>query len=382
MRGKFCSLVVNVICFLCSHSVMKKKLSSQTRNSITSRKTELKWEGSGAGMLSFDEQKFLVAAMAYVSGILANEARCLRCQTVTARDDTFLDLSLDIDQNNSITSCLKNFSSTEMLNVEDKIFCDKWQVEGARSALSDVILQGSEGVDRLTRMDNSELMLVILVIMDNILWRDLLCSSQWKHLMLDCGLCAVDREAARARGDTKYGQSAEWDYLIIDNVPSQREIIGTPARAKPVRVRKPAHWGNRNGPLSSAQLQEMRNTFWQNAPQAGGRQEIWDALRAAAEGDLRNAEKIIRDNKISLGNLDMTVCYDESGTSYNLPLYVLSSKYAICFRHLFRALWAFLSKKSGKRKRPRKGGNMSLWASRLQKRLLKKRLYIIIALAL
>lgn len=58
-------------------------------------------------------------------GILTNETRCLRCETVTARDETFLDLSVDIEQNSSITSCLKNFSSTETLNAEDKFFCDK-----------------------------------------------------------------------------------------------------------------------------------------------------------------------------------------------------------------------------------------------------------------
>ncbi|KAH7683492.1 Ubiquitinyl hydrolase 1 protein [Dioscorea alata] len=58
-------------------------------------------------------------------GILTNETRCLRCETITAREETFFDLSLDIEQNSSITSCLKNFSSTETLNAEDKFFCDK-----------------------------------------------------------------------------------------------------------------------------------------------------------------------------------------------------------------------------------------------------------------
>ncbi|XP_008794513.3 ubiquitin carboxyl-terminal hydrolase 4-like [Phoenix dactylifera] len=58
-------------------------------------------------------------------GILTNETRCLQCETVTARDETFFDLSLDIEPNSSITSCLKNFSSTETLNAEDKFFCDK-----------------------------------------------------------------------------------------------------------------------------------------------------------------------------------------------------------------------------------------------------------------
>jgi hypothetical protein len=61
----------------------------------------------------------------YTQGILTNETRCLQCETVTARDETFFDLSLDIEQNSSITSCLKNFSSTETLNAEDKFFCDK-----------------------------------------------------------------------------------------------------------------------------------------------------------------------------------------------------------------------------------------------------------------
>ncbi|CAD6260682.1 unnamed protein product [Miscanthus lutarioriparius] len=58
-------------------------------------------------------------------GILTNETRCLRCETVTARDETFLDLSVDIEQNSFITSCLKNLCSTETLNAEDKFFCDK-----------------------------------------------------------------------------------------------------------------------------------------------------------------------------------------------------------------------------------------------------------------
>ncbi|KAL5219305.1 hypothetical protein ABZP36_019989 [Zizania latifolia] len=58
-------------------------------------------------------------------GILTNQTRCLRCETVTDRDETFFDLSLDIEQNSSITSCLKNFSSTETLHAEDKFFCDK-----------------------------------------------------------------------------------------------------------------------------------------------------------------------------------------------------------------------------------------------------------------
>lgn len=38
-----------------------------------------------------------------------NETRCLHCETVTSREEVFMDLSLEIDQNTSVTSCLRNF---------------------------------------------------------------------------------------------------------------------------------------------------------------------------------------------------------------------------------------------------------------------------------
>mmetsp|Transcript_26131 Transcript_26131/g.62160 ORF Transcript_26131/g.62160 Transcript_26131/m.62160 type:complete len:352 (-) Transcript_26131:103-1158(-) len=57
-------------------------------------------------------------------GKLVNETRCMMCETVTSREEDFLDLSLDIEQNSSLTSCFRNFSSTETLGQEDKFFCD------------------------------------------------------------------------------------------------------------------------------------------------------------------------------------------------------------------------------------------------------------------
>ncbi|GLC37566.1 Ubiquitin carboxyl-terminal hydrolase 3 [Pleodorina starrii] len=57
-------------------------------------------------------------------GKLVNETRCLHCETVTCREEVFMDLSLEIDQNTSLTSCLRNFSSMEMLDRDDKFFCD------------------------------------------------------------------------------------------------------------------------------------------------------------------------------------------------------------------------------------------------------------------
>jgi ubiquitin C-terminal hydrolase len=58
-------------------------------------------------------------------GQLTNETKCLTCETITSRDEPFMDLSVDIEQHNSITSCLRNFSSSETLCSKNKFFCDK-----------------------------------------------------------------------------------------------------------------------------------------------------------------------------------------------------------------------------------------------------------------
>lgn len=57
-------------------------------------------------------------------GQLSNEVRCLCCETVTRRVESFFDLSVDVEQNSSLTSCLRSFSSTELLEKQDKFFCD------------------------------------------------------------------------------------------------------------------------------------------------------------------------------------------------------------------------------------------------------------------
>ncbi|GAA6004829.1 uncharacterized protein JCM10292_002532 [Rhodotorula paludigena] len=58
-------------------------------------------------------------------GVLTNETRCLTCETVTSRDEAFLDLSIDIEQNTSVTACLRQFSASEMLCQRNKFSCDK-----------------------------------------------------------------------------------------------------------------------------------------------------------------------------------------------------------------------------------------------------------------
>ncbi|KIW07584.1 hypothetical protein, variant [Verruconis gallopava] len=58
-------------------------------------------------------------------GTLTSETRCLTCENVSQRDEVFLDLSVDLENHNSVTSCLRRFSEEEMLCERNKFHCDK-----------------------------------------------------------------------------------------------------------------------------------------------------------------------------------------------------------------------------------------------------------------
>ena len=57
-------------------------------------------------------------------GLLTSETRCLTCENISQRDEAFLDLSVDLDQHSSVTSCLRKFSEEEMLCERNKFHCD------------------------------------------------------------------------------------------------------------------------------------------------------------------------------------------------------------------------------------------------------------------
>jgi ubiquitin carboxyl-terminal hydrolase 9/13 len=57
-------------------------------------------------------------------GTLTSETRCLTCENVSQRDEAFLDLSVDLEQHSSVTSCLRKFSEEEMLCERNKFHCD------------------------------------------------------------------------------------------------------------------------------------------------------------------------------------------------------------------------------------------------------------------
>ncbi|TWU78418.1 hypothetical protein ED733_008808 [Metarhizium rileyi] len=57
-------------------------------------------------------------------GVLTSETRCMTCETASQRDETFLDLSIDLEEHASVTSCLRKFSAEEMLCQRNKFHCD------------------------------------------------------------------------------------------------------------------------------------------------------------------------------------------------------------------------------------------------------------------
>ncbi|KAK9153090.1 hypothetical protein Sjap_000570 [Stephania japonica] len=89
------------------------------------------------------------------------------------------------------------------------------------------------------------------------------------------------------------------------------------------KIRKPKPWKHPQ-PITREQLNQMREEFWDTAPHYGGRREIWDALRAAAESELPLAQAIVDSAGVIVTSADLTTCYDERGGKYDLPKYVLS----------------------------------------------------------
>lgn len=60
-------------------------------------------------------------------GLVTNETKCLSCETVTSKEETFLDLSIDIppgDSAYSLTYALNNFSKRETLSHQNKFYCN------------------------------------------------------------------------------------------------------------------------------------------------------------------------------------------------------------------------------------------------------------------
>ncbi|KAF7204794.1 ubiquitin domain-containing protein 1 [Nothobranchius furzeri] len=101
---------------------------------------------------------------------------------------------------------------------------------------------------------------------------------------------------------------------------------GRGGRNEPLRKDRPK-WKS-DYPMTEGQLRSKRDEFWDTAPAFEGRNEIWDALKAAAVAlecnDHELAQAIVDGASITLPHGTLTECYDELGTRYQLPVYCLA----------------------------------------------------------
>ena len=57
-------------------------------------------------------------------GKMVSITKCQCCERQNKREECFMNLSVDIEQNVSLNYCLKKFSTKELLNLGNKFYCD------------------------------------------------------------------------------------------------------------------------------------------------------------------------------------------------------------------------------------------------------------------
>ena len=99
--------------------------------------------------------------------------------------------------------------------------------------------------------------------------------------------------------------------------PEPSQVVGVPQR-----------WRSAT-PVTRAQIVARREEFWSTRAAAGGVDQVWYALRSAAEGvassNLDHANAVLQASSVTTPNGDMSVCYDELGNRYEVPLWCYSS---------------------------------------------------------
>lgn len=99
-------------------SITGSNRSLNSQNSSTSKSTD---QQSTTGASKEEELTWIHELF---QGTLVNETKCLNCETSSSKEENFLDLSVDVEQNTSINHCLQEFSNMEMLCGECKYYCE------------------------------------------------------------------------------------------------------------------------------------------------------------------------------------------------------------------------------------------------------------------
>ncbi|MEQ2197972.1 Ubiquitin carboxyl-terminal hydrolase 46, partial [Xenoophorus captivus] len=111
---EFLNYLLNTVADILQEEKKQEKQNGRLKNNGTAVTTEAEMENKAEPTWVHD----------IFQGTLTNETRCLNCETVSSKDEDFLDLSVDVEQNTSITHCLRDFSNTETLCSEYKYYCE------------------------------------------------------------------------------------------------------------------------------------------------------------------------------------------------------------------------------------------------------------------
>jgi hypothetical protein len=90
-----------------------------------------------------------------------------------------------------------------------------------------------------------------------------------------------------------------------------------------VKVKKPSPWKSQE-PITHSGLKKLRDEFWDTCKHYGGEPVIWDALKGAIDVDRESAKLILEAADVIIEKQDLSVCYDQKGRKYELPVYILS----------------------------------------------------------
>lgn len=111
-----------------SNNGSNRSINSQNSQKSSSKNAADQATAAGGATANDDSAKEeLTWIHELFQGILVNETRCLNCDTSSSKEENFLDLSVDVEQNTSISHCLQEFSNMEMLCGECKYYCENCQ---------------------------------------------------------------------------------------------------------------------------------------------------------------------------------------------------------------------------------------------------------------
>ncbi|ENN81211.1 hypothetical protein HUJ04_009191 [Dendroctonus ponderosae] len=119
---EFLNFLINHI----SEIILAERQQNSTNNSSATTNNVIKNKGAGENgtttLLQNHPEPTWVQEI--FQGILTSETKCLNCENISSKDEDFFDLQVDIEQNTSITHCLRCFSNTETLCSDNKFKCD------------------------------------------------------------------------------------------------------------------------------------------------------------------------------------------------------------------------------------------------------------------